>query len=87
MRGFWPDQPISFCFCCASLFFPAVGGVGCSEEEKENWIGDKSEFKKIGLDTARGVLDASVAELVKRTDLEEETIVDVQRILKEEFEE
>ena len=53
-------------------------------DEIEDWI--IVEFKKIGLDTARGVLDASVAELVKRTDLEEETIVDVQRILKEEFE-
>ena len=54
-------------------------------DEIEDWI--IVELKKIGLDTARGVLDASVAELVKRTDLEEETIVDVQRILKEEFEE
>jgi|TARA_B110000238_G_scaffold16503_1_gene16207 N utilization substance protein A len=53
-------------------------------DEIEDWV--IVEFKKIGLDTARGVLDASVAELVKRTDLEEETIVDVQRILKEEFE-
>jgi len=53
-------------------------------DEIEDWI--IVEFKKIGLDTARGVLDAGVAELVKRTDLEEETIVDVQRILKEEFE-
>jgi transcription termination/antitermination protein NusA len=54
-------------------------------DEIEDWI--IVEFKKIGLDTARGVMDASVAELVKRTDLEEETIIDVQRILKEEFEE
>tara|TARA_B110001469_G_scaffold63968_1_gene61265 strand:+ start:3164 stop:4420 length:1257 start_codon:yes stop_codon:yes gene_type:complete len=54
-------------------------------DEIEDWV--IVEFKKIGLDTARGVLDSSVAELVKRTDLEEETIVDVQRILKEEFEE
>jgi N utilization substance protein A len=53
-------------------------------DEIEDWV--ITEFKKIGLDTARGVLDASVAELVKRTDLEEETIMDVQRILKEEFE-
>ena len=45
------------------------------------------EFKNIGLDTAKSVLDASVEELLKRTDLEEETILDVQRILKEEFEE
>jgi N utilization substance protein A len=39
------------------------------------------------LDTAKSVIDASVGELLKRTDLEEETILDVQRILKEEFEE
>jgi N utilization substance protein A len=54
-------------------------------DEIEAWI--IKEFKNIGLDTARSVLEASVEELVKRTDLEEETILDVQRILKEEFEE
>jgi len=54
-------------------------------DEIEGWI--IQEFKNIGLDTARSVLDTSVPELVKRTDLEEETIIDVQRILKEEFEE
>ena len=53
-------------------------------DEIEDWI--ITEFKNIGLDTARSVLETSVAELVKRTDLEEETIIDVQRILKEEFE-
>ena len=53
-------------------------------DEIEDWV--ITEFKKIGLDTARSVLETSVAELVKRTDLEEETIIDVQRILKEEFE-
>ncbi|MCG1034816.1 transcription termination factor NusA [Polaribacter sargassicola] len=53
-------------------------------DEIEDWV--IAEFKKIGLDTARSVLETSVAELVKRTDLEEETIIDVQRILKEEFE-
>ncbi len=53
-------------------------------DEIEDWV--IAEFKKIGLDTARSVLETTVAELVKRTDLEEETIVDVQRILKEEFE-
>ncbi len=53
-------------------------------DEIEDWI--ITEFKKIGLDTARSVLETSVSELVKRTDLEEETIMDVQRILKEEFE-
>lgn len=54
-------------------------------DEIEPWV--IKEFKNIGLDTARSVLEASVEELVKRTDLEEETILDVQRILKEEFEE
>ncbi|MDB9723521.1 MAG: transcription termination factor NusA [Polaribacter sp.] len=53
-------------------------------DEIEAWV--IKEFKNIGLDTARSVLEASVEELVKRTDLEEETILDVQRILKEEFE-
>ena len=53
-------------------------------DEIESWI--IQEFKNIGLDTARSVLETSVEELVKRTDLEEETIIDVQRILKEEFE-
>jgi len=54
-------------------------------DEIEDWV--IIELKKIGLDTARSVLETSVSELVKRTDLEEETILDVQRILKEEFEE
>ncbi|KOY53211.1 transcription termination factor NusA [Polaribacter dokdonensis] len=53
-------------------------------DEIEDWV--ITEFKKIGLDTARSVLETTVAELVKRTDLEEETIIEVQRILKEEFE-
>ncbi|WP_299054113.1 transcription termination factor NusA [uncultured Polaribacter sp.] len=53
-------------------------------DEIEDWV--ITEFKKIGLDTARSVLETSVEELVKRTDLEEETIMDVQRVLKEEFE-
>ncbi|NVJ88247.1 MAG: transcription termination/antitermination protein NusA [Flavobacteriaceae bacterium] len=54
-------------------------------DEIEDWV--IQEFKNIGLDTARSVLETSVPELVKRTDLEEETIIDVQRILREEFEE
>ena len=54
-------------------------------DEIEAWV--IQEFKNIGLDTAKSVLDTSVEELLKRTDLEEETILDVQRILKEEFEE
>jgi len=39
------------------------------------------------LDTAKSILEQEVADLVKRTDLELETIEDVVRILKEEFEE
>jgi len=54
-------------------------------DEIEEWV--ILEFKKIGLDTAKSVLEQDVTELVKRTDLEEETILEVQRILKEEFEE
>ncbi|SFR33281.1 NusA antitermination factor [Robiginitalea myxolifaciens] len=53
-------------------------------DEIEEWI--IAEFRKIGLDTARAVLEQDVEDLVKRTDLEEETILDVVRILKEEFE-
>lgn len=53
-------------------------------DEIDEWIID--EFKKIGCDTARNVLDLSVEELVKRTDLEEETIDEVRRILKKELE-
>ncbi len=53
-------------------------------DEIEEWIIE--ELRKIGLDTARAVLEQDVDDLVKRTDLEEETILDVMRILKEEFE-
>ena len=53
-------------------------------DEIEAWV--IAELKNVGLDTARSVLDQDVVDLVKRTDLEEETIIEVQRILKEEFE-
>lgn len=53
-------------------------------DEIEGWIID--EFKRVGYDTALSVLEHSVEELVRRTDLEEVTIRDVQRILKDEFE-
>jgi transcription termination/antitermination protein NusA len=52
-------------------------------DEIEGWVID--ELKAIGCDTARSVLKLSVNELVKRTDLEEETIKDVVNILKSEF--
>ena len=44
-------------------------------------------LKNIGCDTARQVLELSIEELVRRTDLEEETVRDVHRILAEEFDE
>ncbi|MBP8724675.1 MAG: transcription termination/antitermination protein NusA [Saprospiraceae bacterium] len=52
-------------------------------DEIEEWVIDA--FKKIGCDTARSVLNLSAEELVRRTDLEEETVVDVLRILEEEM--
>ena len=52
-------------------------------DEIEAWVIE--EFAKIGLDTARSILKQEVEDLVRRTDLEEETILDVMRILKEEF--
>jgi len=54
-------------------------------DEIDEWIID--EFNKVGLDTAKSILELDVEDLVKRTDLEEETIIDVIRILREEFEE
>ncbi|RFN59588.1 transcription termination factor NusA [Marixanthomonas ophiurae] len=54
-------------------------------DEIEDWI--IKEFQKIGLDTAKSVLEYDMADLIKRTDLEEETVKHVINILKEEFEE
>ncbi|MEM6686425.1 MAG: transcription termination factor NusA, partial [Bacteroidota bacterium] len=53
-------------------------------DEIDDWV--IQEFKNIGLDTARSVLEQDLDFLVKRTDLEEETVGEVIRILKEEFE-
>ena len=52
-------------------------------DEIEQWIIDS--FKRVGCDTANSVLKLSDAELERRTDLEKETIADVRRILKAEF--
>jgi N utilization substance protein A len=52
--------------------------------EIEGWIID--ELKSIGCDTAKSVLDLSTEDLVKRTDLEEETIQEVIKVLNAEFE-
>ncbi len=53
-------------------------------DEIDGWIID--ELKAIGCDTARSVLNLTIEDLVKRTDLEEETIKEVLKILKAEFE-
>lgn len=53
-------------------------------DEIDGWIID--EFSRIGLDTAKQILEHDIADLVKRTDLEEETIREVISILKQEFE-
>ncbi len=53
-------------------------------DEIEQWIID--EFKAVGLDTAKSIIQLSLEDLVKRVDLEEETIKDVISILKAEFE-
>ncbi|MEL6140984.1 MAG: KH domain-containing protein, partial [Bacteroidota bacterium] len=54
-------------------------------DELESWVID--ELKAIGCDTARSVLELSSEELVRRTDLEEETVEEVLKILAAEFEE
>ncbi|MEM9917689.1 MAG: transcription termination factor NusA [Bacteroidota bacterium] len=54
-------------------------------DEIESWIID--QLKAIGCDSAKSVLELSRAELIRRTDLEEETIDEVLNILKSEFEE
>ncbi|EGV42635.1 transcription termination/antitermination protein NusA [Bizionia argentinensis JUB59] len=54
-------------------------------DEIEPWI--IKEFSKVGLDTAKSILEQDIQDLVKRTDLEEETIKEIVRILREEFEE
>ncbi|MBB4119428.1 N utilization substance protein A [Mesonia hippocampi] len=53
-------------------------------DEIEDWI--IKEFSRIGLDTAKSILEKEVADLVKITDLEEETILHVIQILQDEFE-
>lgn len=53
-------------------------------DEIDSWIID--ELKAIGCDTAKSVLDLTIEDLVKRTDLEEETIQELTKVLKAEFE-
>lgn len=54
-------------------------------DEIDEWMID--ELKKAGCDTAKSVLKLNVEELVRRTDLEEETVNEIVKILKAEFEE
>ena len=53
-------------------------------DEIDSWVIE--ELAKAGLDTAKSVLEQDAEDLVKRTDLEEETINEVLKILREEFE-
>lgn len=53
-------------------------------DEIEQWVID--EFKRIGLDTARSILDKDTGDLLGLVDLEEETIEEVKSILREELE-
>jgi N utilization substance protein A len=53
-------------------------------DEIDSWILD--ELKAIGCDTAKSVLEITVTDLAQRTDLEEETIEEVMKILRSEFE-
>lgn len=53
-------------------------------DEIEDWVIDA--LKAIGLDTAKSVLTLSKEDIERRTDLEEETINNVLRVLKQEFE-
>lgn len=54
-------------------------------DEIDGWV--LSELKRVGFDTARSILAADRSDLVRRTELEEETIDDVLRIIQQEFEE
>ncbi|QHL88373.1 transcription termination/antitermination protein NusA [Nibribacter ruber] len=53
-------------------------------DEIESWVID--ELKRIGLDTGRSVLAVSKEDLVRRTELEEETVEDLLNIIRSEFE-
>jgi len=52
-------------------------------DEIDDWI--LNELKSIGCDSAKSVLDISKEDLVKRTDLEEETVEEIMKILSSEF--
>ena len=54
-------------------------------DEIEDWV--LEELKKAGLDTAKSVLEQDIEDLIKRTDLEEETIIEIRKVLNAEFSE
>ncbi|MEZ0541594.1 transcription termination factor NusA [Fibrella arboris] len=54
------------------------------KDEIDEWIVE--EFRRVGLDTAKSVLALSREELVRRTDLEEDTVEEILNILRQEFE-
>jgi N utilization substance protein A len=58
--------------------------LGEFDDEIDGWVID--ELRKVGLDTAKSVLAVTKEELLRRTELEEETIEEVLQILKQEFE-
>jgi N utilization substance protein A len=53
-------------------------------DEIDEWM--IQELRKVGLDTAKSVLALNKEELVRRTDLEEDTVEEILNILKQEFE-
>ncbi len=53
-------------------------------DEIEDWV--ITALKSIGCDTAKSVLALPVSEIVRRADLEEETVMEIQKILRSEFE-
>lgn len=53
-------------------------------DEIEEWV--IQSLQSIGCDTAKSVLALPVSEIVRRADLEEETVLEIQKILREEFE-
>src|SRR5574344_1661227 len=58
--------------------------LGEFSDEIDQWIIDA--LRGIGCDTAKSVLSLPVSEIVRRADLDEETVIDVQKILRAEFE-
>ncbi len=58
--------------------------LGEFSDEIDEWMID--ELRKVGLDTAKSVLALNEEELIRRTDLEEDTVREILSILKQEFE-